>query len=471
MSARLETLGLIEAAEKVRTREVSPVELTQACITRSEAVQPKTNAFISFEAEAALESARVLDSEAAKGHFRGPLHGVPLAHKDLLYRAGKVTTCGSKILGDFVPSYTATVLKRLEAAGAVNLGTLNMAELALGASGRNEHFGHCRNPWNTDHITGGSSSGSGAAVAARSVYGAIGTDTGGSIRLPSAVCGVTGMKPTQTRVSRYGVMPLSYSLDNPGPLARSAADCARLLGVIAGADGDDPTCGSEPVPDYEAGLDGGDLNGVRIGVPTNHYYDHATEQVKAALNASLEVLRGLGATIVEVEVPDHGLYRDLLGVILRAEASGIHARWFAERPQDYSTEVRARIEAGLYMPAVRYLEAMRLRPLLIREFAEAVFARADVLHAPVMPIAVPTLEETDSGVSNDALQVNEGLAWCTRAASFLASPSLAVPCGFADRGLPAGFQIMGQPYSEALLFRIGHAYQGATDWHTRAPDL
>ena len=471
MAADPTALSLVEVADAIVRKEVSCVEVTRACLARAEALQPTLNCFISLEAEEALRQAEEADAALARGEVRGPLHGVPLAHKDLLYRAGKVMTCGSRILGDFVADHTATVLERLSAAGAVNLGSLNMAEIAMGASGRNEHFGHCRNPWNPDHVSGGSSSGSGSAVAGRLVYGAIGTDTGGSIRLPSFMCGLVGIKPTQTRTSRYGVMPLSYSLDNAGPLTRTVADCARMLGVIAGLDPNDPTSSDEPVPDYEKGLEGASVRGLRIGVPTSYYYDHATEAVRSALEASLDVFKSLGAEIVEVEVPDHDLIRELFGTLVRAEAANIHAKWFAERPQDYSTEVRARIEAGLYMSATRYLESMRLRPGLMDEFCEMVFTKADVFHAPGLAIAVPTLEETDTAVSDDALLINERLAWCTRAASYLGLPSLAVPCGFADRGLPVGFQLMARPFAEDFLFQVGHTYQRETDWHRRAPAL
>ena len=471
MGADLTHLSLVDAAGAIARKEVSALEVTEACLARAEALQPTLNCFISLEAEEARNQAKEADSALARGEIRGPLHGVPLAHKDLLYRSGKVTTCGSKVLGDYVSDRTATVLARLTSAGALNLGALNMAELALGASGRNEHFGHCRNPWNPDHITGGSSSGSGSAVAGRIAYGAIGTDTGGSIRLPATICGVVGMKPTQTRTSRYGVMPLSYSLDNAGPLTRTVADCARMLQVIAGADPNDPTCSDEPVPDYEAALDTASAKGIRIGVPTTYYYEHATDQVRAALEASLDVFKSMGAEIVEVAIPDHDVVRDLFGTLMRAEAANIHARWFAERPGDYSTEVRARIEAGLYLSATRYLESLRLRPVVLEEFSEEVFDKADVLHVPGLAIAVPSLEETDAAVSDDALLINERLAWCTRAASYLGLPSLAVPCGFADRGLPAGFQLMGRPFSEDFLFQLGHAYQRETDWHERAPAI
>ena len=467
----LSSLSLVEAAEAIRDKHASSLEVTQACLDRAHALQPFLNCFISLEGDEALAAARAADDDLARGTVRGPLHGVPLAHKDLLYRAGKVMTAGSKILADFVPETTATVLKRLERAGAINLGTLNMAEFALGASGRNEHFGHCRNPWNPDHISGGSSSGSGAAVAGRIAYGAIGTDTGGSVRLPATICGVVGLKGTQTRVSRYGVMPLSYSLDNVGPLTRTVADCARMMEAIAGTDANDPTCSNEPVPPYESLLEGADASGLRIGVPVNHFYDAASDAVKAALAESLEVYRGLGAEIVQVTVPDPTELRDLFGVVVRAEAANIHAEWLVKRRDDYAPEVRTRIEAGLYLTAVRYLEAMRLRPLLLRQFVSAVFYKVDVLHAPGLAVAVPTVAETNAAASGDALNLNEHLAWCTRTASYLGLPSLAVPCGFADGGLPVGFQLIGRPLAEAQLLCLGHAYQRETTWHAMAPPI
>ena len=465
------SLTLVEAAEAIRGKRASAVEITQACLDRAEARQPSINCFIALEGDEALAAARAADNDLAAGTLRGSLHGVPLAHKDLLYRAGKIMTAGSKILADFVPQTTATVLTRLEGAGAINLGTLNMSEFALGAAGRNEHFGACHNSWNTGYITGGSSSGSGAAVAGRMAYGAIGTDTGGSIRLPATICGVVGLKPTQTRVSRHGVMPLSYSLDNAGPLTRTVADCARIMEVIAGGDPNDPTCSDEPVPPYESLLEGADARGVRIGVPANHFYDVASDAVKAALAESLEVYRGLGAEIVEITVPDPTELRDLFGIVVRSEAANIHAEWLTTRRDDYAPEVRTRIEAGLYLPAVRYLEAMRLRPPLLREFLDTVFDKVDVLHAPGLAVAVPTLAETDAAATGDALQLNEHLAWCTRTASYLGLPSLAVPCGFADGGLPVGFQLMGRPFAEDALLCLGHAYQRETTWHTMAPPI
>ncbi len=463
-------LTLVEVAEAIATKKTSAVEVTEACLAAIESAQPTLNCFVTIEPEAALAEARIRDAELARSGPRGPLHGVPLAHKDLLYRRGRPISCGSKVLANFVADETATALERYEAAGAIYLGGLNMAEIALGPAGRNEHVGHCRNPWNPAYITGGSSSGSGAALAARLVYGALGTDTGGSIRIPSAVCGVVGLKPTHGRVTRHGVMPLSTSLDNLGPMARTVPDCARLLQCLAGHDPRDPLSSIEPVPDYEAALATADVNGLRIAVPTDYFYDDADPAVAAALHASLEVYRGLGAEIVEIELGEQGLLRQLTAMLIRVEAASIHARWLRDQPELYSTEIRERLETGLYLPAVRYLEALRLRAPTSRAFCERVFAVADMLHLPGVAIATPSFEVLENAVSNDSPRINDRLAWCTRGANYLGLPALGVPCGFAN-GLPVGFQLMGPPFSELRLFAAGHAFQGATDWHMQAPNL
>jgi aspartyl-tRNA(Asn)/glutamyl-tRNA(Gln) amidotransferase subunit A len=463
-------MDLVAAAEAIRLRKISSVEVTGACIQRIEQLQPRLNCFISVEAEEALATARRADEEIAKGVIRGPLQGVPLAHKDMLYRAGKVTTCGSKIRKDFVPNQTATVHVRLDAAGAVNLGTLNMAEFAFGPTGHNAHWGHCRNPWNPDHITGGSSSGSGSAVGGRLVFGALGSDTGGSIRLPSGVCGLAGLKPTQGRVSRYGVMPLSFSLDQVGPIARSVRDCARLFSVIAGYDPKDPTSSTVPVEDYEARLSGG-VRGIRIGVPTNYFYDDIADEIRAGMEESLRIFRELGAEIVEVEVPHLDVLDGLSNVVMASEAATIHGEWLRTRPGDYQAQVRQRIMAGLFYPATKYLEALDLRPRIVTDVIDAVFARADILHAPLLARPVPRIEETDLGGSREGHTVIGSLTRLTRPLNYLGFPGLTVPAGFTRDGLPMAFQLLGRPFAEAMLLRAGHAYQSETDWHRRSPSL
>ena len=388
----------------------------------------------------------------------------------MFYRTGHVTTCGSRIRKDFVPDHDSTALARLDRAGAIYLGGLNMAEFATGPTGHNEHWGDCRNPWNQAHISGGSSSGSGASVGGRVVYGALGSDTGGSVRLPSACCGVVGLKPTNGLVSRHGLMPLSYTLDTVGPLARTVRDAARITGVIAGHDPLDPTSSQRPVPDYEAALAEG-AAGLRIGVPTDYFYDVASDEVRALMEWSLDVFRAAGAEIVEVSVPDIARINHLSNVVLSSEAAAIHEPWIAGRPDDYQEQVRNRYEPGLHVPAVKYIQALSARAGLLREFADTALAGVDALHTPGIPFPIPTRDETNVGGGERMAQMVAGLSWCTRAANYLGGPALIVPCGFTESGLPAAFQLMGRPFSEATLFRLGHAYQDATDWHTRAPSL
>ena len=470
MSDDIHLLSLVELADAIAARQLSAVEVMTASVARAERLQPVLNCFISLRAEAALESAAAADAALARGDAPGPLHGVPLAHKDMFYRAGHVTTCGSRIRKDFVPDHDSTALARLHGAGAIYLGGLNMAEFATGPTGHNEHWGDCRNPWNQAHISGGSSSGSGASVAGRVVFGALGSDTGGSVRLPSTCNGVVGLKTTAGLVSRYGIMPLSHTLDTVGPLTRTVRDAARILSVIAGHDPRDATSSERPVPDYEAALAEG-AEGLRIGVPTDYFYDLVTDEVRALMEQSLDVFRAAGAKVVEVAVPDIDRINHLSNIILSCEASAIHEPWIANRPDDYQAQVRSRYEPGLHVPAVKYIQALAARAGLLREFMDTALSNVDALHTPGIPFPIPTREETNVGGGERMANMVAGLSWCTRAANYLGGPALIVPCGFTESGLPSAFQLMGRPFSEATLFRHGHAYQSATDWHTRAPSL
>jgi aspartyl-tRNA(Asn)/glutamyl-tRNA(Gln) amidotransferase subunit A len=458
-------LTLAEAADGLARGEFTSVELTQAALERARELGPKLNCVARLDADDALEQARAADRSRKQGKA-GPLLGVPLAHKDLFYVRGKVVACGSKIRRDFVPDATATVLTRLADAGAVNIGSLHMAEFAFSPTGYNEHYGHARNPWNTAHVPGGSSSGSGGAVAARIVYASLGTDTGGSIRHPAAMCGITGLKPTVTRVSRAGAMPLSFSLDCVGPLARTARDCARLMEVIAGADAADPTCSSQPVPRYEAALDG-NLRGVKIGVARDYYYDPVTPDVARRLDDSLAALRSLGATVTEVKVPDIDLVNTLMHVLMTAEAATVHRQWLETRRNDYSLQVRSRIEPGLFYPATRYLEALSMRAAITAEYVATAMKDVDLLHLPAIPIPVPTIEASTTGP--DVMRVIGTLGHCTRGLNYLGLPAISVPAGFDGKGLPVGFQLVGRPFAEAALLRAADAFQRVTDWHTKKP--
>jgi aspartyl-tRNA(Asn)/glutamyl-tRNA(Gln) amidotransferase subunit A len=393
---------------------------------------------------------------------------VPLAHKDLFFRQGRTAACGSLILRDFVPDVTATVLERLDSAGAIDCGTLHLAEFAVSPTGFNQHYGHGRNPWNLDYCSGGSSSGSGAAVAARLVPAALGTDTGGSIRHPAAMCGITGIKPTNGLVSNHGVMPLVPTFDCVGPLVRSARDAARMLTVIAGPDPNDGATAMSPRRDYEQALTG-DLRGLAVAVPQGYYRETVDEEVSSLLDASLQVLKSSGARIIETEPPDMSTLNALTLLVLGVEAATLHRKWLAERPQDYAEQVRARIEPGLFYPATRYAEALMMRGAIAREWLDAAMGDADFVHIPTIPVPVPSIEESTRGTAADVAATIGRVTHCTRAINYLGLPSVAVPCGFTRSGLPASFQLVGRPYAEGLLLRAADAYQRLTDWHRRVP--
>ena len=470
MSA-LADLSLVEAAAQVARGETTSSALLEACLARLAAVNPKINATIWLDHDRARAAAAAADDAIKAGGKLGRLHGVPLAHKDMYYQAGRPSTCGSAIRRDFVPDITCTVVERLSAAGAFTFGGLNMAEFAQNPTGHNRAFGDCHNPWNLPYITGGSSSGSGAAVASGATYASLGSDTGGSIRLPASACGVTGLKPTQTRVSRYGVMPLSFSHDNVGPLARSAQDCARILAVIAGHDPRDPTSAAEPVPDYEAALDG-DLRGVRIGVPTNVLMNTADAPVQAAIEAALRVLAGRGASIIRLALPLMDEVAAYGGIVSRVESAAIHARWMRDRPQDYAVHLSARIYPGYGIPGAYYVESLARRGPILREFARDVFSQVDLIASPTIPTVLPTLAETDidhgpPGTEQRFLAVSVN----TRPFNYLGLPTISAPCGFDPNGCPIGLQLAGRPFAEARVLKVADAYQRDTNFHRLRPPV
>ena len=464
-------MTLVDAADAVAAKKISARELTEACIVRAQTMQPTLNCFISLDPEGALAEADAADAALARGAPLGPLHGVPLAHKDMYYRQGKISTCGSKIRRDFVAQTTSTALTRLADAGALHMGGLNMSEFAVGPFGHNDHWGHCRNPWNPDHVTGGSSSGAGSSVGGRTVFGALGSDTGGSVRLPAACCGLVGMKPTQTRVSRYGIMGLSFSLDNVGPLTRTVRDNARMLQQIAGVDPNDPTTATAPVDDYEGATQNPDIKGLRIAIPRNYYYDAAAPEIRDLMTASLKVFESLGAEIIEVDVTDHEEINTLATVLRGPEAATLHGAWLRDRPEDYGPQIRARLEPGLAMAATHYVKALQLRPQISKRFIDAVFKNADVFHVPTIAMPVPSIAETDVQDGPDFPALVEAMTHCTRPFNYLGLPALAVPAGQSDNGLPASFQLVGRPFHEARLYRAAAAYESETEFYATAPDM
>jgi aspartyl-tRNA(Asn)/glutamyl-tRNA(Gln) amidotransferase subunit A len=460
---------LSEVADAIAAGRLTSVQATEACLARIDIWQPRTNAFLRLHKERALEQARAMDKELAAGKRRGPLHGVPMAHKDMYYRQGEISTGGSEIRRNWIPPVTATVLQKLDAAGVVELGFLNMAEFAAGPTGHNVHHGHCRNPWDTMRVTGGSSSGSGASVAARMVFGALGSDTGGSIRLPASACGVVGMKATYGRVSRAGAVARSWSLDHVGPLTRTVRDNARMLGVIAGHDASDSTTSEKPVPDYEALLEGG-VAGLTIGLALPDAQVPVEAQVGTAVQAAADQLGRLGAKVRPVKLPDFTALHRCAEVIVKCEAAAMHRPWM-ETDAPYSNQVRSRMDAGFFIPATQYIDALRLRAHFLRDFLDIAMTGVDAVLLPAIPFPVPTIEETDVEQSGGpaTLSMVTRFTGLTRPFNTLGLPALSVPCGFDANGAPIGLQLVGRPYEEALLYRIGHAYQGATDHHKKVP--
>ena len=462
-------MSLCEAADAVANGTLSATDLVEAALARIARLDPDLHAFIRLDAEDARARAQEIDGNRGRGGGKGPLAGVPMAHKDMYYRAGKVSSCGARIRREFRPAATATVLERLDAAGAIDLGGLAMVEFAMGPHGFNAHLPRCRNVWDFERIPCGSSSGSGTAVAGRLVYAALGSDTGGSIRCPAAANGISGINPTQGRVSRFGCMPMSWSFDVVGPLARTVRDCARVLGVIAGLDENDASTSAEPVPDYEATIERS-VRGVRIGIPAGYFDEDLDPGVAAAIEATHQVFSGLGAALVPVAMP--ALLDTVSAIhplVMKSEGAANHLPWKRAHDEDYSDEVGKRLQAGFFIPATDYINALQYRAHALRVFADAVFGACDALLTPVLPMPTPTLADTAYRDGPAYLKMVVGLTRNTRVVNFLGLPALSVTCGFTPDGMPTSFQLIGRPLSEALLFRLGHQYQRETDWHRRWP--
>jgi aspartyl-tRNA(Asn)/glutamyl-tRNA(Gln) amidotransferase subunit A len=462
MSSDLAYLGLAEAAELVRAKKLSPVEYATALLSRIERHDGRYNAFIALTPERALSAARAAETEIMAGRWRGPFHGMPYALKDIIDVEGLATTAHSKILEGNIARRHAVVTERLEAAGGALLGKLSTHEFAIGGPSFDLPWPPARNPWNRDHFCGGSSSGSGAGLAAGFFPAALGTDTGGSIRNPASMCGITGMKPTYGRVSRRGVAPLAFSLDHIGPMTRSVRDNALMLQVIAGHDPADPGSADEAVPDYGMLL-GQDMRGLRIGV-IRHFYTKDVagdpEQV-AALDAAVRLLAEAGAETREITLPTLQDFSACGQIILAAEAYAVHEQWLKERPQDYGARARERLLAGATLRAVDYLQAVRWR-LQLRDQVAAVFADIDVA------ITVSSMDPACRIDDDEALAANY---WRQARMPFnvTGQPGLVIPAGFSKGGLPLSLQLVGHPFGEAMLYRAAQFYEDATGWTKRHP--
>ena len=460
-----------ELAALIKSRQASPVEVVQAYLEQIDRLNPLVNAFITVTREHALARAREAEAEIARGRYRGPLHGVPYAPKDILATKGIKTTNGSKVTADVVPDYESTITDRLNKAGAILIGKLNLLEFAMG-SGVLSGFGPARNPWHLDYSPAGSSSGSGAALAAYMVPLSIGTDTGGSIRGPANNCGIVGLKQTYGRVSRYGVTTLSWTLDHAGPMTKTVADAAAVLQVIAGADPHDATCAADPVPDYSRALTTG-VKGLRIGVPTNYFFEGAHAETDKAVRAAIKTLQDLGATVVEVEVKNAELAGSAGWIIAMAEGASFHEQRLKNTPELFDPVVRERLEAARFYPATDYIKSMRIRTLLIDEM-HRVFEKCDVMAVPggnpATKLDPPEVAGSDVKPGSKPTPFRGGNTFI---GDMTGLPAMTIPCGFTVEPpiRPLSIQFYAKPFDEATLFRVGHAYESATDWHKRRPAI
>lgn len=464
----LHFLTISETAREIAAKRISPVELTKVYLERIGRLNPILNAYLTVTAEHALQQARNSEAEILKGNYRGSLHGIPIALKDLFDTEGILTTAGSKILRDRVPDNNCDVVSRLSDSGAILLGKLNMHEFAFGITNINPHYGPTRNPWGTNRITGGSSGGSAAATSAGMCAGALGSDTGGSIRIPACFCGIVGLKPTYGRISKRGVIPLSGSLDHVGPMTRTVEDAAIILQAIAGYDPKDENSMDVPVPDYSKFLTES-IEGMRIGVLSGDYLRPVDIEVDKALKKVISTLKSLGAVVMDtVEFPYIGDALDPNITIISAEAAEYHQANLDKHPADYGDSVFERLQVGRQLLATQYIHAKRMQQTIREKLLEGM-SSLDALFLPMMPLEAPPIGDEHVIVSGQRLDIRSAVTWFTQPFNLTGFPAISVPCGFTSAGLPIGFQLASKPYQEGKLLRIGHAYERVTSWHTKHP--
>ncbi len=458
-----------ELSRLIRSGELSPVEVVEAHLTRIEATEPALNSFITLLPEQARNAARRAEAQISAGNYRGPLHGIPVGLKDLFNTAGIRTTSGSRIRDNFIPGEDCTVARRLQQAGAILLGKLNMHQFAYGPTGENFDYGHMHNPWNPERITGGSSGGSGSAAAAGQCAVTMGSDTGGSVRIPAALCGIVGLKPTYGLVSRAGLTPLSWCLDHPGPMVRTVEDAALTMNVIAGYDPADAATAPGETPDYTASLDGS-LAGLRIGVPREYFDAPLNPEVAQAVRQAIALLEEMGGIVSEVSLPLFGYSQAISGAILMAEAAAIHREMLAREGHKLDAAVRSRLEAGLFVTAADYVKAQQARSRFNQELAR-LFREVDLLAGPTEPVTAPPILAQQVAAGDRTVGTTAALTQYTRPYNISGTPAVSVPCGFSEDGLPVGLQLAGRPFDEATVLRAAYAYEQATDWRRRRPPL
>lgn len=458
-----------ELSRRIGGKEVSPVEVIDAHLSRIAATEPVLNSFITLLPEHARAAAQRAEGQIQAGQYRGPLHGIPVGLKDLFNTAGVRTTSGSRLFDNFIPERDCTVAARFQQAGAILLGKLNMHQFAYGPTGENSDYGPTHNPWNPERITGGSSGGSGAATAAGQCAITMGSDTGGSVRIPAALCGIVGLKPTYGLVSRAGLTPLSWCLDHPGPMTRTVTDAALTMQVIAGYDPQDPAAADVNIPDYTAALTGS-IQGIRIGVPREYFDAPLDAEVAQEVRAAIALLEQLGATIAEVSLPMFADSQAISGTILMAEAAAYHRELLAKDGDKLDPAVRLRLEAGLFVTAADYLKAQQARAKFNREMA-ALFQEVDLLAGPAEPITAPPIMAAEVDIAGQIVGTTAALTQYTRPYNISGSPAISLPCGFSAGGMPIGLQLAGKPFAETTVLQAAYAYEQATDWHTRRPPI
>lgn len=467
MSEELITRPITELAPLLQGKAVSPVELVNQALARIRLLNPKLNSFITVTEQEARQEALAAEREIRRGHYRGPLHGIPISIKDLFATRGVRTTAGSKVLGGWIPNYDATAVAKLRAAGAIVVGKTNMHEFAYGVTNDNPHYGPARNPWDPRLVPGGSSGGSGAAVASSQSVASLGSDSGGSIRIPSALCGIVGLKPTYGRVSRFGAIPLAWSLDHVGPMTKSVEDAAILLNVLAGPDPKDASASNHPVPDYRQALTR-NIAGVRLGIPEQYFFEHVNPEIRRAVEAAIAKLQELGAHVVPVATPHLENCAAMEAHITLAEATSYHQPYLKMKADDYGPGVRTDLEAGRYLLATDYVKSQRARTLLQKDFAAA-FQRADVIVSPTLPTFPPAVGEVYAQSGDLREHIIDAFLRFNIPYDLTGLPAISVPCGFSSQGLPIGFQIAGRAFDEAKVLRVAYAYEQNTDWHLRRP--
>lgn len=466
MSKQLISKTVTELASLIKDKEVSPVELTEVVLDHAEKNDKDINAFTSFTREQAKESAKLAEEEISKGNYRGTFHGIPMALKDNIYIKDEVTTMSSEIHRNFVPSYDATVTKKLRDAGAIFTGKLNMHEYAWGATTSSPHFGPCHNPWDLSKIPGGSSGGSGAAVVADMTTASLGTDTGGSIRIPAAICGIVGLKPTFGRVSNHGAFPLAWSLDHIGPMTKSIHDAAELLQVIAGFDPNDDHTANVPVENYTEALDG-DVKDLVIGINEDYFFKQVDHKVNEVVRKQISELETRGAKIVEVDIPSLKHSEWAVMTTILSEPAAIHKENYLKRPKDFGEDLQFLFDLGHLPSAVDYVQAQQMRQHLKRDFEKA-FEKVDIILSPTLPIATPTIGDGSIDLNGEEVDLLDHLIRFTGPGNITGLPSLSVPCGFRE-GLPVGLQIMGKAFDEKTILNVGYAVEQTNERNKRKP--